>query len=303
MAGCDSSGPRDTPEATIASLKKTIEDGRADRLGDFIYDGGDPEMRKLLRRVGVMTGNLQKLGTAVQTKFPEQVAKLRADVEAAAAEGRATSLLSQIAPQTGGIQIGRGRRKPPSAKEQEQRQEAFNNAIKSIFADPYGWAEDAEKRLTTTFLTDDSVALLWDGKPIMPPLGMTMKQGEDDRWYFVLPFNAPGLGSFMPKNATEYKVFGSVIRTMDNVVIDVTKDVTEGRVDSIDALGRTAGEKAFIPMVMVFAAYGNLVEDRRREARRQNAPAATAPASAPGAATPATPTVTPPTAGPPSTPK
>jgi hypothetical protein len=261
LVGCSSPGPGETPEETIRAIRETIMEGRADRLGDFIY-ADDPEMRRLLKRVGVFLGNLQKLGASVQARFPDEVSALRAQAEAAAKEGRATSFLSQMMLQR------EGRRRRPSAEQAEQAgraRSAFDEFMKSLLADPYGWVEKAEERLTTEFLTDDSVAMLWDGKPILPPLGMTMRRGEDDLWYVVLPTGAPGVSNFMPRTKEQYQIFGSLVATFDNVVIDLRKEVEEGRVGNLEELSRKAGEKAFLPVAAVVFAYEKYNAEMRKQ--------------------------------------
>lgn len=253
LVGCDSKGPRETPEGTILALKESVMEGRADRLGDFIYTE-DPEMRRLLRRTGIFLGNVQKLGTSVQAKFPDEVAKLKADAVEAAKNGKATSFISQMTSQIGGP--GRRRQARVGADPGGMRS-SFDNFLKSLMADPYGWAEQADTRLTTAFLTDDSVALLWDEEPILAPLGLTMRRGDDDKWYIVLPTGAPGVGNFMPQTPGQYQIFGSLVTTFDNVIIDLRADVENGRVANIEQLSQKAGEKAFLPVAAAVFAYAN----------------------------------------------
>lgn len=254
LGACESKGPRETPEGTILALKETIQEGRADRLGDFIY-AEDPEMRRVLRRLGVFLGNVQQLGGSVQAKFPDEVAALKAAAEEAAKNGKATSFISQMASQVGGS--GRRRQVRVGAGGGEGMRASFDDFLKSLMADPYGWAEQADTRLTTAFLTDDSVAMLWDEKPILAPLGMTMRRAEDGNWYIVLPTGAPGVGAFMPQTPEQYKIFGSLIATFDNVVIDLRTDVDNGRVANLEQLSQKAGEKAFLPVAAAFFAYAN----------------------------------------------
>src|ERR1044071_6367721 len=64
LIGCGDSA-RDTPETTIASARKVVEQGRADKLGQFIY-ADSKDMRRLLIRYGGFLGNVQKLGDAVR---------------------------------------------------------------------------------------------------------------------------------------------------------------------------------------------------------------------------------------------
>lgn len=257
--GCDDYG-QDTPEQTIKTAKMLVETGRADKLGNLIYAEND-QWRKLMRRTGIFLGNMQKLGTSLEEKFPKQVGELRDRAKQAAAEGKSTSLLGTFTRQA----MSGNRRKRPSEKERQEMEQAFNDGVKRIFADPYGWLRESENRLTAEMLNDNTAALLWDGKPILAPLGMVMKKDDRDNWCFVLPTNIPGLSQFMPKTDKEFKLWGSIIATFDNVAIDLTKDVQEGRLTSFDSVAAKAGEKAFIPAAMTFAAYGAYVEAKKKE--------------------------------------
>lgn len=245
-----------TPDATIATARLMVEEGKARRLGDLIY-AESPDMRTFLSRTGIFLGNLQRLGAAVQRKFPNDVTKLKADLEDAAKKGKTTTLFGQLAQQA----MPRGRR--PNM-DTTQARDAFDDAIKSILADPYAFLRESEKRLTTEYLTDDSVSLRWDAKPIMAPIGMRMKLAEDGKWYFALPTNIPGASAFLPKTKEEYEILGGLIEVFDNMVLDLTSDVENGRVTSLDSLARSAGEKAFLPAVMVMFAYSKGVEQRTK---------------------------------------
>ncbi len=100
---------RDTPEAAIASARKVVQEGRADKLGQFIY-ADSKDMRKLMNRFGVFLGNIQKLGDAVQEKFPKEVGELKAKAAETAKNGKAASLLTQMTSQ---MSRQRGKIKPP----------------------------------------------------------------------------------------------------------------------------------------------------------------------------------------------
>lgn len=263
--GCDSKGPRETPEGTILALKETVLEGRADRLGDFVYAEG-PEMRRLLRRTGVMLGNVQELAGSIQTKFPDEVAALKAQALEAAKEGNSSGFLSQMMGQMGGQAAGRGGRRR-ARQDPSKTRASFDAFLKGLMADPYGWAAEADTRLTTAFVTDDTVALLWDEKPVMAPLGLTMRKAEDGRWYLQLP-SFPGVTSVMPRTPEQYKIFGSLIATFDNLIIDLRKDVESGGVRDLNGLSTKAGEKAFLPVAAAFFAYGNYTAQIQREARK-----------------------------------
>jgi hypothetical protein len=264
LVGCDKGPDRSTPEGTIAAARWAVERGEARRIGDYIFADNE-ETRRLFRRLGVFLGNVQQLGQTIQEKFPAEVAGLKAAAEQAAAEGKATSLVSQLTSQ---MRPGRGRRSgPPAMAGDDSARQAFDNALKGLFADPYGWVRESEKRLTTTFLTDTSVALLWDEKPILPPIGMVMRRDDKDgRWYFALPTNLPGVSNFMPKTKEQFEIFGGLIKVFDQVVVDLRNDIDEGRLTTLDEVSRAAGEKTFLPAALTVFAYARLTESQKKEA-------------------------------------
>ena len=264
LVGCDKGPDRSTPEGTIAAARWAVERGEARRIGDYIFADNE-ETRRLFRRLGVFLGNVQQLGQTIQEKFPAEVAGLKAAAEQAAAEGKATSLVSQLTSQ---MRPGRGRRSgPPAMAGDDSARQAFDNALKGLFADPYGWVRESEKRLTTTFLTDTSVALLWDEKPILPPIGMVMRRDDKDgRWYFALPTNLPGVSNFMPKTKEQFEIFGGLIKVFDQVVVDLRTDIDEGRLTTLDEVSRAAGEKTFLPAALTVFAYARLTESQKKEA-------------------------------------
>jgi hypothetical protein len=264
LVGCDKGPDRSTPEGTIAAARWAVERGEARRIGDYIFADNE-ETRRLFRRLGVFLGNVQQLGQTIQEKFPAEVAALKAAAEQAAAEGKTTSLVSQLTSQ---MRPGRGRRSgPPAMAGDDSARQAFDNALKGLFADPYGWVRESEKRLTTTFLTDTSVALLWDEKPILPPIGMVMRRDDKDgRWYFALPTNLPGVSNFMPKTKEQFEIFGGLIKVFDQVVVDLRNDIDEGRLTTLDEVSRAAGEKTFLPAALTVFAYARLTESQKKEA-------------------------------------
>lgn len=252
-----------TPEETIASASKMVEQGDAEKLPNLVY-ADNQDMRRLLNTLGRLTGHMEELATELNTRFPEETAALAKKAEEAAKQGKSTSLIGQLA-QQGRRQGGRRNRNSRPGERQEQR-EQFDDAITRLFADPYSFLKDNEGRLTTAYLTDDSVALLWDGKPVLQPIGMVMNKAPDGKWYFVLPTNAPGISGFMPKTPEQYKLMGQMIAVFDKVVVDLQREVASGQHGSLEAVSRRAGEMTFLPAVLTFYAYTQLREEQQKAA-------------------------------------
>lgn len=263
MGGCSNEYERNTPEATIQTARQMILNGDGKRLGELIYADNEDEAR-LMRRVGRMLGNLNDLGDAIQEKFPADVAKLKARAEENAKSGKGGTMVNRVFSQMAPQQRGRSQR---GQRPGQQTEQLFNDLLKTIFADPYGWLKESEEKITTAYMTEDLVAVLWEGKPIMPPIGVTMRKDAKGQWAFVVPNNLPGIRDFWPKTQDEFQIWGGLVQVFDNVVIDLTKDVREGRASSLDDVARRAGEKTFVPAVITVFAFGQLQEAQKKELR------------------------------------
>lgn len=256
LAACDRY-PQDSPEAVLASARKMVAKGKADRLERLLYAENE-QMRRVYRQLGQTLGNLQDLGKEIQQAFPREVEELRVQAEEAARGGNASSLIGQALMQG----TSRNARRRGPQQDPAELRAAFDRTVKDILADPYGWLERSEERLTVQRLTDDMAQLLWDGKPILPPLGIAMRE-EKGKWYVVPPTNILGATPFMPKTDDEYLVWIRLMQVVDNMVVDLRKDVASGKMTSIRQVAEKAGERAFIPMVLGMIAYGKMMDERQ----------------------------------------
>lgn len=293
-AGCDRPGyAHDTPDAALDAAQAMIADGRADQLVTLMY-AEDEAQRSLLNQVGQLLGSMQRLAEAVEQRFPEEIAAFRAEAEAAAKENRASSwarylLAGQSGPRRGGFGVAAIDREgltldtgadpapaglnPLAAAPQmdESTRGIINDLLKQIFADPYRWLEEGRGKLSTQYIADDMVAVLWEGRTIAPPLGVVMRDAPEG-WQVVIPWNLPGISQIKPRNPDEYLVFGSIFKTAQNVVDDLTAEVRGGGVRNLTDLADEAVEKAALPAVMIFVAYANLKDQRDKEDQRRAPP-------------------------------
>jgi hypothetical protein len=257
--------PQDTPEAVLTSARRMVENGHASRLPDLIYAESKP-MRDLLNELGAVLGSLQALAREVQRHYPEEIDALRKEADAAAKNGQATSFLQkmvgQVAPGGRRNQRGRG---PQLDLDASQQRRTFDNAMKEVFADPYGWLARSEGRLTVQTLTSDTAALMWDGKPVFG-VGLLLKE-DRGKWYLMLPTNLPGMGRILPKSDETWQIMGNLLDVLDNMVKDLTQDVRRGKIKRLDDLAHSAGEKAFIPAAIVLFAYGKAMDEERKAQR------------------------------------
>lgn len=285
LAACGRDYPQDSPDAVLAAARRMVQEQRADLLPDLIY-AESPDMRKLLNQLGQTLGSLQDLALAVQKAYPEEIAKLKAEAEEAARKGEASSFIQRMAAQAAPQRGRRGRRGQgveikvgTAAAGDEDPRKLFDNAAKELFADPYGWLTKTEERLTVQKIADDSACLMWDGKPALG-VGIMMKE-EKGKWYIVLPTTMPGVGNILPKSPETWEIMGGLVQVFDNTLTDLTADVRKGRCPRLEDLASKAGEKAFLPAVLVIFAYGQALEAEKKEQKAKAAAAApTAPTGA-----------------------
>jgi len=290
LPGCERKIAQGTPDDTVATAFRLIKDGQAEKLPRLIY-ADSRELRSVLGRLEKLTGAMQELGIAVANSFPTEVAAYSKQAE----ESMKTGLADAATPEaTGGTAsaaatkpavapaaarpsglaglLGQrprgaapaGQPNPPAAAPDARRRE-FEQIIGRIFADPFSWITSVEGRLTTQLIADDQAAVLLDGAPV-PPIGLSMRRA-DGKWYFELPLSLPVISGYVPQTFSEWSIVGSLIRVFENTVRELTDDVKASRVSRIEQLAEKAGEKAFIPAVMVFVAYTKEMDVRSRRER------------------------------------
>lgn len=262
--------PTDTPMGVIESAGRMLEDRRADRLVELIEavppgaalapgaasDPAKPDdervarMEDLLIRLGRVLAAAQDLHRAIEREMPEELEQLAAEVEKAERRGEATGLLASLMPNR------RGGDNP-------ERRAARERAIARVLADPFGRMDEAVNenigRVGIAELGAGSVAVTWDGRPILPPLGLTMRE-HPEGWRIVPPTSLPMLRRYLPDTPAEFEIWGSLLATVEGLLDDLRAGVESGRIESLESLSRRAIEDAVIPIGMVMVALGNAEE-------------------------------------------
>lgn len=258
-----------TPDDVLKSAIMMVKDGKAERLSDLMY-ADNVEYRVTLTRLGKLCGTMQELGQAINDRFPQDVARARETLKKSA-EGKQASIISAISQGPsgggggggGGLQIGAMNFQPPkTAEEGKQREEQMQAYLANIFADPFGWLADSAGKLTTEKIADDTAVIKYDGEPLLGGL-ITLKQ-HDNRWWIVLPLHLPGVSAYSPQTRNEWQIVASLLKAIDNAMIELRDDVRSGKVAAVDQLGMAAGEKAFIPAAVIMAMYAKEMDVRSR---------------------------------------
>ncbi len=260
LPGCGRPPPRysqQSPQAVLESAAAMVRDGQAQELTRLVF-ADSVELRAVLNRVGDLLGSLQRLARAVARQMPEEVAALQAAPPDASTGSLLQSLTaaSRAPNQKGATPRGDagGPDGPPAA---------VRNALQTLFADPFGWVQRNAARVTTVPISDEVAAVQVDGQPVLAPIGLTMQRSGDD-WFIVLPLNLPGVSQYLPETRSEWSIIASLVRVGKGVIDELADEVEGGRIRTLEALSRRAGEKAFGPAAMVFIVYQREITVRQR---------------------------------------
>jgi hypothetical protein len=96
----------------------------------------------------------------------------------------------------------------------------------------------------------------------------------------MLPTNVPGVSKVLPKSKETWAIMGNLMDVFDNMIRDLTRDVRAGKARRLEDLGHMAGEKAFVPAVLVFFSYGRALDAEKKEAKAAAAKASGTPPTA-----------------------
>jgi hypothetical protein len=251
-----------TPEDVLASAIQMVKDGNTERLSDLIY-ADNVEYRSTLTRLGHLFGTMQGMGKTMVEAFPKEVNaardRLKDELEGKS-EGIATALMT--ANPNGPIRFDQ----PKTPEERAAREQQFQDFTTRLFADPFGWLETGAARLSVERIADDAAVVKFDKTPVLG--GLISIRKYDDRWWFVLPLNLPGVSQYAPQTRNEWAIVASLIKVIDNAMGELRDDVRAGKAPSVKRVSELAGEKAFIPAAVVFVMYAKEMDVR---SRRENA--------------------------------
>jgi hypothetical protein len=261
-----------SPEATIATAKQMVRDGKAGLLVKLIQSD-DENMGRCLNRVGHTLGSLQTLAKELNRAFPDDVRKLR---EEAAKQTSKSGIAGLSRTFTGGR----------AGRREGAQSDAMNSTLTRLFASPFEVLEEEGANLTALQLDNETYSLLYKNGPIVPGVPLLLKRNpKDNLWYFVLPTDLPLVSGYFFKTPDAWRTYTGLVATLDNIVKDLTQDVRDGKVKSLSDTARVAGEKAFTSLPFAIIALDRLTAAERK-ARGLATPASVPTPSSPPALAP-----------------
>lgn len=260
LAGCSQDYSQESPEALVESARQMVLDGNARRLGELVWAEGEGQ-QLVIDRLGRTMGVLQRLGTAVNDAFPAEVERIRQRADEAAESGEINSIIGRALTAQGGVASGA----PDAMRDEQRMRQGLDSVVRELLADPYGWLERHGDKLQPMYITDDLVALSWQGKPVV---GLSLTE-QDGKWYLKLPLDQPLLRRFLPQKDEEWEIWGELVGSVHNVILDLAIEVEKGQHKDLESVAATAGEYALPTAFMVMIAYGKALEEREEERRAQ----------------------------------
>ncbi|GIW73598.1 MAG: hypothetical protein KatS3mg103_0120 [Phycisphaerales bacterium] len=254
LAGCSREYPQDSPEALVDSARQMVLDGKAGRLSELVLTQSDGE-RLVVDRLGRTLAVLQRLGQAIAQAFPQEVERIRREADQAVEQGRIDSLLGRALTASSGVARGA----PQAVRDERRLRQGLDSVLRELLADPYGWLERHGDKLQPLPVTDDLVALSWQGRPVV---GLRLVE-RDGKWYFQLPLDVPALQRFLPRNDEEFQIWAELVASVHNVLLDLAIEVEQGKHKNLESVASTAGEYALPTAFMVMIAYGKALEERQ----------------------------------------
>lgn len=253
LAGCERDYSQESPEALVDSARQMVVDGNARRLSELVWTESEGE-KLVIDRLGRTMGALQRLGQAVSREFPEEVSRIRQQADVAAESGEINSIIGRALTASGGVARGA----PAAIRDERRMRQGLDSIVRELMADPYGWLERHGDKLEPMRITDDIVALSWQGKPVV---GLSLVEHEGE-WYLKLPLDQPVLKRFLPQNEAEFEIWGELVASVHNVLQDLADEVERGEHRNLESVASTAGEYALPTAFMVMIAYGKALEER-----------------------------------------
>lgn len=246
----------DTPEKLVDAFATMVEEGDVERIPELIWAEDDP-MRGALAQMGALLREMRLLGLAVNEAFPEEVRRLRAEAEEAAARGEATSLLGRLG---NSVVPGRGNR--GGRRGGGGQGDSINLAVRTLLASPYETLDEARGKLSVLEINEGIGGLMWDGQMVLPPFGLSVKRDyTDGDWYIVLPLDLPLVTRYRPRTEAQWEIASYLMQAWRNAAVDLREGVETGKIRSLDEVASELGATVGVPTAMIGLAYAKQFED------------------------------------------
>jgi len=241
LISCDGrSYDQSDAQAVVDSLAKMLEKGDVGKIPTLIY-AEDDQKRLMLDRCGYLLDRLQNLSDSIKETYPDEVDELLNKAKETAEEKVAEE----------------GRRR--------DRESQWMSQFGQLMTDPFGVLEEQMQRVEVVVLDDERSAVTFDGKPAFGGIGLMIRQGEDNKWYFELPQTLPVLGAKMPQTEQEWQILGAMLKTIAKGIEWAEDDIESGDCETLDEVWRDVMENTWPGLAMQYLVYEQALDMRGKQ--------------------------------------
>jgi hypothetical protein len=227
LVGCEANLETGTPEATLDTAMRLVEEGRIDRLPSLIHLEARPvtfsdgvteasAIEDVRGKLGDMLGQLARVSTKLKERYP-------ADFER---EGEVAQRLTQ-----GGD---------------------FGARVSEAIMDPFAFLLEQRERLSAEDLGDGTAALSLDDEPAAG--GLVSMVETDEGWRFTVPIELARASEFWPESRHEWAVIASMMLAIENSLDEFEQEIDAGNFRDLDhageRVGRLLGESVVVQSVI-----------------------------------------------------
>ncbi len=225
--GCEANLETGTPEATLDTAVRLVEEGRIDRLPFLLhlearpvtYSDGVTEasaIEDVRGKLGDMLGQLARASGKLKDRYPGDFKR----------EGDVVARLTQ-----GGD---------------------FGSRVAAAIMDPFAFLLEQRERISVEDLGDGTAALSFDDEPVAG--GLVSMVETDDGWRFTVPIELARASEFWPESRHEWAVIASMMLAIENSLDEFEQEIDAGNFRDLDhageRVGRLLGESVVVQSVI-----------------------------------------------------
>ncbi len=218
LAGCEPNLETGTPEATLDTALRLVEEGEIRRLPGLIhldarpvtYSDGVTEasaIEDVRSKLSDMLDQLARVSRKLRDRFPDDFADEQRAAEAIGARF--------------------------------DRFGDFGGRVSGVLLDPFAFLREQRDRLEAFDLGDGTAALSLDEEPIAG--GLISMVETDDGWRFTVPVELARASEWWPDSRHEWAVIASMMLAVENALADFEREIDDEGFRDLDHAGERAG--------------------------------------------------------------
>lgn len=225
--GCEANLETGTPEATLDTAMRLVEEGRIDRLPYLIHLDARPvtyadgvteasAIEDVRSKLSDMLGQLARVSSKLKERFPGDFKS----------EGDAARRITQGSD--------------------------FGAQVSEVILDPFAFLREQRDRLAAEDLGDGTAALSLDDEPVAG--GLVSMVETDEGWRFTVPTELARASEFWPESRHEWAVIASMMLAIENSLDEFEQQLDAGDFRDLDhageRVGRLLGESVVVQSVI-----------------------------------------------------